>query len=134
MAAGLSSAGDGAGERPLAHKLTTLLHEPERRILFVGTLPRMAAVLARAGRESAVPFGRKPHLTWNLFHLHPDSARQVMAEMGWLGLLVYCLLVAAPILLGLAEYRELPSDGKRYQILEGNLDVNPAPSTRHQRR
>lgn len=28
---------------------------------------------------------------------------------------------------------ELPNDGKRYQILDGELDVTPAPSIRHQR-
>jgi len=31
------------------------------------------------------------------------------------------------------DYLALPSDGKRYQILEGGLDVTPAPSTTHQK-
>lgn len=31
------------------------------------------------------------------------------------------------------DYLALPDDGKRYQILEGELFVSPAPSTRHQR-
>jgi hypothetical protein len=31
-----------------------------------------------------------------------------------------------------AEYRLLPDDGKRYEIMEGDLVVSPAPSTRHQ--
>ncbi|MHB8879399.1 MAG: Uma2 family endonuclease [Myxococcaceae bacterium] len=31
------------------------------------------------------------------------------------------------------EYMELPNDGKRYQILDGELDVTPAPSPRHQK-
>jgi Uma2 family endonuclease len=31
------------------------------------------------------------------------------------------------------DYLVLPNDGRRYQILEGELDVNPAPTTRHQK-
>lgn len=31
------------------------------------------------------------------------------------------------------DYLLLPNDGKRYQILEGELDVTPAPSTTHQK-
>lgn len=31
------------------------------------------------------------------------------------------------------DYVELPNDGKRYEILDGELFVTPAPSTRHQR-
>lgn len=30
------------------------------------------------------------------------------------------------------EYLELPDDGKRYEILNGRLEMTPAPSTRHQ--
>src|SRR5581483_9684577 len=30
------------------------------------------------------------------------------------------------------EYMELPNDGKRYQILDGELDVTPAPMPLHQ--
>lgn len=30
------------------------------------------------------------------------------------------------------EYRELPRDGKRYQLIEGEIDVTPAPRPRHQ--
>lgn len=30
------------------------------------------------------------------------------------------------------DYVELPNDGKRYQILEGELDVTPAPTPKHQ--
>jgi len=37
------------------------------------------------------------------------------------------------IRLSLEEYLELPNDGKRYQILDGELDVTPAPNVRHQR-
>lgn len=32
-----------------------------------------------------------------------------------------------------ADYRALPDDGKRYELIEGDLDVTPAPGTRHQR-
>ena len=35
--------------------------------------------------------------------------------------------------LSLAEYLELPNDGKRYEILDGDLYATPAPVTRHQR-
>lgn len=31
------------------------------------------------------------------------------------------------------DYLALPTDGRRYQILEGELDVTPAPSTTHQK-
>ena len=31
------------------------------------------------------------------------------------------------------DYVELPNDGKRYEILDGELFVTPAPSTRHQK-
>lgn len=36
------------------------------------------------------------------------------------------------ILLTYDDYAELPNDGNRYQILEGELDVTPAPTPRHQ--
>jgi Uma2 family endonuclease len=42
------------------------------------------------------------------------------------------LIPPGPLKLGLAEYLELPNDGKRYQILDGVLDVTPAPTPRHQ--
>jgi Uma2 family endonuclease len=38
-----------------------------------------------------------------------------------------------PFKLTVDEYMELPNDGKRYQILDGELDVTPAPRTRHQK-
>ena len=38
----------------------------------------------------------------------------------------------SPIKLTYADYAELPSDGKRYQILDGELNVTPAPIPRHQ--
>lgn len=31
------------------------------------------------------------------------------------------------------DYRQLPDDGKRYEVLDGELVVSPAPSPRHQR-
>jgi Uma2 family endonuclease len=31
------------------------------------------------------------------------------------------------------HYLELPNDGKRYEIIDGELYVSPAPSTKHQR-
>jgi Uma2 family endonuclease len=31
------------------------------------------------------------------------------------------------------DYAALPNDGRRYQLLEGEIDVTPAPSTTHQR-
>ncbi len=31
------------------------------------------------------------------------------------------------------DYLELPDDGKRYEIIDGELFVNPAPNVRHQR-
>ena len=30
------------------------------------------------------------------------------------------------------DYAALPDDGRRYEILDGELEVSPAPSTRHQ--
>jgi Uma2 family endonuclease len=38
-----------------------------------------------------------------------------------------------PIRLTVDEYMELPNDGKRYQILDGELDATPAPIPRHQK-
>ncbi len=38
-----------------------------------------------------------------------------------------------PRKLSVDEYALLPNDGKRYQILDGELDVTPAPTPRHQR-
>jgi len=32
-----------------------------------------------------------------------------------------------------SDYAEIPSDGKRYELLEGDLHVTPAPSPLHQR-
>ncbi len=31
------------------------------------------------------------------------------------------------------DYRQLPDDGKRYEIIEGELYVTPSPTTQHQR-
>ena len=32
-----------------------------------------------------------------------------------------------------SDYAEIPSDGKRYELLEGDLHATPAPSPLHQR-
>ena len=34
--------------------------------------------------------------------------------------------------LSFEEFRRLPSDGKRYELIRGGVHVTPAPSTRHQ--
>jgi Uma2 family endonuclease len=39
---------------------------------------------------------------------------------------------AGKIVLTYEDYVLLPNDGKRYEILEGELTVTPAPSTKHQ--
>ena len=39
---------------------------------------------------------------------------------------------AGPIILTYDEYAELPSDGRRYEIIEGDLFVTPAPRPKHQ--
>ena len=31
-----------------------------------------------------------------------------------------------------AEFRQLPDDGKRYELVQGRVHLSPAPSTRHQ--
>jgi len=38
----------------------------------------------------------------------------------------------SPIALSYRDYTALPADGRRYQILDGELCVTPAPGTRHQ--
>jgi Uma2 family endonuclease len=38
-----------------------------------------------------------------------------------------------PTRLGLAEFLTLPEDGKRYEILDGDLFVSPSPNTKHQK-
>lgn len=40
---------------------------------------------------------------------------------------------AGKIMLTYEDYLELPNDGRRYEILDGDLFVTPAPSSRHQR-
>ena len=30
------------------------------------------------------------------------------------------------------QFRELPSDGKRYELVNGEVHVTPSPATRHQ--
>src|SRR5262249_13831104 len=37
------------------------------------------------------------------------------------------------IVLTYDDYRDLPNDRNRYEILDGELSVTPAPSTKHQR-
>lgn len=38
-----------------------------------------------------------------------------------------------PAVLTYEHYLALPNDGRRYEIIEGELCVSPAPSTEHQR-
>jgi Uma2 family endonuclease len=40
---------------------------------------------------------------------------------------------ALPLLLTYDDYCAVPEDGKRYELLEGELFVGPSPTTRHQR-
>jgi Uma2 family endonuclease len=40
--------------------------------------------------------------------------------------------MATRIVLTYADYAAIPSDGKRYELHEGELSVTPAPGTRHQ--
>ncbi|MCG3132854.1 MAG: hypothetical protein FLDDKLPJ_03720 [Phycisphaerae bacterium] len=40
--------------------------------------------------------------------------------------------VGQPVILTYKDYCALPNDGRRYEILEGNLHVSPAPSPFHQ--
>ncbi len=42
-------------------------------------------------------------------------------------------LVAEPIRLTYADFRALPEDGRRYEILDGELHVSPSPGEQHQR-
>jgi hypothetical protein len=37
------------------------------------------------------------------------------------------------ILVTYRDHRELPDDGRRYEIHDGDLSVTPAPNVRHQR-
>jgi Uma2 family endonuclease len=41
--------------------------------------------------------------------------------------------MATRIVLTYADYAAIPSDGKRYELHEGDLSVTPAPGVRHQR-
>jgi hypothetical protein len=40
--------------------------------------------------------------------------------------------MTAKVVLGYREYAALPDDGRRYEILDGELSVTPAPSLDHQ--
>ena len=71
-------------ERTMAYHLTTLLARPERRVLFVCGLSHARPVMDRVGAETAVPFGRPARLSSAVFHLHPDSSREVLTEMPFL--------------------------------------------------
>ncbi len=42
-------------------------------------------------------------------------------------------LTAEPIRLTYEDFRALPDDGKRYEILDGDLYMSPSPITQHQR-
>jgi Uma2 family endonuclease len=42
-------------------------------------------------------------------------------------------LPTRPVILTYDDYRHLPDDGRRYEILEGELHVTPAPTVFHQR-
>lgn len=42
-------------------------------------------------------------------------------------------VVANRVILTYEDYLELPNDRNRYEILEGELEVNPAPNVAHQR-
>jgi Uma2 family endonuclease len=41
--------------------------------------------------------------------------------------------VGSRVILTYKDYEALPSDGRRYELQEGNLSVTPAPGLRHQR-
>jgi hypothetical protein len=75
---------DERRERTMAHRLTTLLDHPEARVLFVCGMSHARAVLQHAGQERAAPFGRPARLHVELFHLHPDSSREVLSEIPYL--------------------------------------------------
>lgn len=40
---------------------------------------------------------------------------------------------AGEIFVTYEQYAQMPDDGRRYEILEGVLQVTPSPTTRHQR-
>ena len=71
-------------ERTMAHHLSRLLARKEARVLFVCGLSHARGVLARLGREPAVPFGPRPRLRAVVYHLHPDAAREVLSEIPFL--------------------------------------------------
>ena len=45
----------------------------------------------------------------------------------------HSILPQGKIVLTYDDYRDLPNDRNRYEVLDGELSVTPAPSTRHQR-
>ncbi|MFQ5718985.1 MAG: hypothetical protein ACE5IK_05510 [Acidobacteriota bacterium] len=71
-------------ERTMAHHLSRLLAVPRARVLFVCGLSHVRGVLDRLDQEPAVPFGRRPRLRVAVFHLHPDSTREVLGEMPYI--------------------------------------------------
>ncbi|MBI4492074.1 MAG: Uma2 family endonuclease [Chloroflexi bacterium] len=52
----------------------------------------------------------------------------------WLRFGARCVVATQPerVILTYADYVQLPDDGKRYELLEGELEVTPVPSTGHQ--
>ncbi len=81
---GFTAPEDRHRERLMAWHLTRILADPGRRVLFVCGLSHLGPVLARVGRETAIPFGRRPRPQAAVFHLHPDAAREVLTEMPYL--------------------------------------------------
>lgn len=75
---------DEQRERTMAHRLTVLLDDAQARVLFVCGLSHARGVLERVGVERAAPFGRPARLEVELFHLHPDSCREVLSEIPYL--------------------------------------------------
>src|SRR5439155_22207895 len=43
-----------------------------------------------------------------------------------------CMAIAAIPKLTYEEFRQLPEDGKRYELIHGEVHLTPSPATRHQ--
>ena len=65
----------------MAYHLSEILADESARVLFVCGLSHAPGVVARLGQEPAAPFGRRPRLRAVVYHLHPESAREVLTEI-----------------------------------------------------
>ena len=80
---------------------------------------------------------RRPRYVGSPFPAHPSFLRCQILALRWLrrGLVeVYNHSMRAEVIpkLTYEEFRQLPADGKHYELIHGEVHLTPAPNTKHQ--